>query len=113
MISSSSPASQPEKVIPRKRGTEYQSNRALLRADLSGRPGREAGPSDSVMIPSSSPASQRFAARTATSTEVLDADSNLTRARANRANAWYAWLQARAELQRAVGRPIAEPPAAG
>ena len=50
-------AGQPEKVIPRKRGTDCQKNRALLRAGLSG---REAEPGDSVVIPGSSPASQRL-----------------------------------------------------
>lgn len=50
---------------------------------------------------------ERYAAATATTTDVLDAEANLTRARANQTNVWYAWLLARAELQRAMGRVIA------
>lgn len=50
---------------------------------------------------------ERFSARTATTTDVLDAEAGLTRARANLANTWYAWLLARTELDRAMGRTAA------
>ncbi len=49
---------------------------------------------------------ERYAAAVATNTDLLDAEANLTRARANQTNAWYSWLLARAELQRAMGRSI-------
>ena len=50
---------------------------------------------------------ERFDAAAATSTDVLDAESALTRARANHVNAYYAYLMARAALRRAMGQPIA------
>ena len=52
---------------------------------------------------------ERFAMRASTTTDLLDAEATLTRARAAHANAWYAWLLARVELERAMGRT----PAAG
>ncbi len=50
---------------------------------------------------------ERFSATAATSTELLDAEANLTRARASHASAWYGWLLARAELDHALGGPVA------
>jgi outer membrane protein TolC len=49
---------------------------------------------------------ERFGAQVATSTDVLDAEAALTRAKANRVNTYYAYLLARAELLRAMGRPL-------
>ncbi len=51
---------------------------------------------------------ERFSAQVATSTDVLDAEANLTRARANQVNAFYSYQLAFAELRRAMGEPIAE-----
>lgn len=49
---------------------------------------------------------ERFGVSAATSTDVLDAEANLTRARANQVNAYYAYMLARAELNRAMGKPL-------
>ncbi len=49
---------------------------------------------------------ERFSVQAATTTEVLDAEANLTRARANRVNAYYGYMLARAELRRAMGLPL-------
>lgn len=46
---------------------------------------------------------ERFEAQVATSTDVLDAEMALTRARANHINAYYSYLLARAQLRRAMG----------
>ena len=49
---------------------------------------------------------ERFEAQVATSTDVLDAEMALTRARANHINAFYSYLSARAQLRRAMGLPL-------